>query len=169
MFKEDSSGKQELELYSGSTARVLIIEAPYYEDITNELGRGASAVLDQAGVGYDWIPVPGALEIPQAFGQLVTAGQFDIGGKGVYSGLVALGCIIRGETSHYDIVCNNTNHWLMDIAIRNAIPVGNGILTVDDERQAMERARGGADGKGGDAAKACLRLMRIAQRVGRLA
>lgn len=99
----------------------------------------------------------------------MAAGQFDVGGKGIYAGLVVLGCVIRGETAHYDIVCNNTNHWLMEIAIRNAIPVGNGILTVDTEAQAMARSRGGADGKGGDAARACLRLMRIAQRLGRRA
>jgi 6,7-dimethyl-8-ribityllumazine synthase len=169
MIRQENQGRQDLELYSGKDGRVLIIEAPYYEDVTNELGRGVSAVFDEAEVGCDWIQVPGALEIPQAFAQVVSAGQFDIGGKGLYAGLVVLGCVIRGETAHYDIVCNNTNHWLMDIAIRNVIPVGNGILTVDTEQQAMERARGGAEGKGGDAARACLRLMRIAQRVGRRA
>lgn len=169
MIREENQERKDLELYSGSDARVLIIEAPYYEEVTNELGQGAAAVLDEAGVGYDWIPVPGALEIPQAFNQVVAAGQFDVGGKGIYAGLVVLGCVIRGETAHYDIVCNNTNHWLMEIAIRNAIPVGNGILTVDTEAQAMARSRGGADGKGGDAARACLRLMRIAQRLGRRA
>lgn len=167
MDRPDKEGNQDLELYSGSDARVLIIESPYYANITEELGRGASEVLDDAGVGYDWLPVPGALEIPQALAQAVKAGKFDGGGKGLYSGVIVLGCVIRGETAHYDIVCNNANHWLMEIAIRNAIPVGNGILTVDTERQAMTRAQGGATGKGGDAARACLRLMRIAQRFGR--
>lgn len=157
-----------MELHSGASARVLIIEAPYYQEITDALGTGAAAVLDEAETGYDWIPVPGALEIPQAFAQAVAAGLF-AGEKKIYSGLVALGCVIRGETSHYDIVCNTTNYWLMETAIRHNIPVGNGILTVDTEAQALARARGGATGKGGDAARACLRLMRIAQTLGRRA
>ena len=68
---------------------------------------------------------------------------------------------MRGETSHYDIVCNNANHWLMQVAILHSVPVGNGILTVDTEAQALARARGGIDGKGGDAARACLRLIEL--------
>lgn len=169
VLKEQSPVSADMELHSGGTARVLIIEAPYYPEITDELGRGAAAVLDEAGTGYDWIPVPGALEIPQAFAQAVKAGLFDRGEKGVYAGAIALGCVIRGETAHYDIVCNNANHWLMETAIRHAIPLGNGILTVDTEAQALARARGGADGKGGDAARACLRLIRIAERLGQSA
>jgi len=156
----------EMELHSGASARVLIIEAPYYKDITDALGEGAAAVLDEAGTGYDWIAVPGALEIPQAFAQAVSAGLFGTGEDRTYAGVIALGCVIRGETAHYDIVCNTTNHWLMETAIRHAIPVGNGILTVDTEAQAQARARGGARGKGGDAARACLRLIRIAERLG---
>jgi 6,7-dimethyl-8-ribityllumazine synthase len=81
------------------------------------------------------------------------------GGK--WDGAVALGCVIRGETSHYDIVCNNANHWLMQVAIQHAVPVGNGILTVDTEAQALARARGGINGKGGDAVRACLRLIEL--------
>lgn len=155
----------DMELHSGPSARVLIIEAPYYKEITDALGQGASEVLDAAETGYDWIAVPGALEIPQAFAQAVTAGLFAGGEKGVYAGVIVLGCVIRGETSHYDIVCNNANHWLMETAIRHAIPLGNGILTVDTEAQARARARGGTAGKGGDAARACLRLIRIAERL----
>ena len=79
----------------------------------------------------------------------------------MYEGALALGCVIRGETAHYDIVCNNANHWLMDVAINAMIPVGNAILTVETMEQAMERARGGRAGKGGDAARACLRLIEI--------
>jgi 6,7-dimethyl-8-ribityllumazine synthase len=159
----------DMELHSGPSARVLIIEAPYYKEITDALGQGAAEVLDAAETGYDWIAVPGALEIPQAFAQAVAAGLFSGGETGKYAGAIVLGCVIRGETSHYDIVCNNTNHWLMETAIRNAIPVGNGILTVDTEAQARARSRGGAQGKGGDAARACLRLIRIAQRLGQSA
>ncbi len=74
-----------------------------------------------------------------------------------------LGCVIRGETSHYDIVVNNANHWLMELAIRNNVPVGNAILTVDTEAQAMARAKGGRKGKGADAVRACLSLVQISR------
>ena len=167
MVKTESRVRPEMELHSGASARVLIIEAPYYQHVTDELIAGARAVLDGAGVAYDRVPVPGALEIPQAFAQAVTAGLFAGSGRDTYAGAIALGCVIRGETSHYDIVCNNTNHWLMETAIRHNIPVGNGILTVDTEAQALARAQGGAEGKGGDAARACLRLIRLARDFGR--
>lgn len=144
--------------------RILIIEGRYYDDICDALLEGAISELEAAGAVYDRITVPGALEIPQALAQAVKAGLLPATAPGArYSGAVALGCVIRGETSHYDIVCNNANHWLMDLAIRHHVPVGNGILTVDTEAQALERARGGREGKGGDAARACLRLVEIAR------
>ena len=100
--------------------------------------------------------------IPQALAQAVAAGLIPRqAANAQWDGAVALGCVIRGETSHYDIVCNNANHWLMEVAVRNNVPLGNGILTVDNEAQAMVRARGGANGKGGDAARACLRLIEL--------
>ncbi len=151
-------------LHFGAGARVLIIEAPYYREITDELMVGAKAVLDAAQVGFDRMAVPGALEIPQALAQGQAAGLFGPGGK--YAGVLVHGCVIRGETSHYDIVCTSTNHWLMKTAIEHNIPLGNAVLTVDTEAQALARARGGADGKGGDAARACLRLVRIAHDLG---
>ncbi len=166
MVRSENRSRPEMDYHRGSAARVLIIEAPYYKEITDELGHGVTAVLDEAETGYDWIAVPGALEIPQAFNIAVASGLFGTGEKSVYAGVIVLGCVIRGETSHYDIVCNNTNHWLMETAIRHNIPVGNAILTVDNASQALERAQGGADGKGGDAARACLRLIRIGQRLG---
>ena len=142
--------------------RVLIIEARFYETIADELVNGAIAVLDAAGVGHSRISVPGALEIPQALAQAVAAGLIPRQASSAqWDGVVALGCVIRGETSHYDIVCNNANHWLMQVAVGNSVPLGNGILTGDNEAQAMARARGGADGKGGDAARACLRLIEL--------
>jgi len=161
VFPDDKASRsQDLALHAGETARILIIEAPYYEDITSELVRGASDVLDKAGTPYDRVAVPGALEIPQAFRLAVGKGLFGRRGTAAkYHGLIALGCVIRGETSHYDIVCNNANHWLMETAIENNIPFGNAILTVDTAAQALARARGGSDGKGGDAARACLRLI----------
>lgn len=148
------------ELYRGDGARVLVIEAPYYKHITDELIAGAAAILGDANVAFDRIAVTGALEIPLAFAEAVAAGHVAAPpGKAKYAGVIAVGCVIRGETSHYDIVCNNANHWLMETAIKNAIPLGNAILTVDTASQALARARGGSSGKGGDAARACLRLM----------
>jgi len=140
--------------------RILIIEGRYYDDICDALLEGAIAELEAAGAAYDRITVPGALEIPQVLGQAANAGLLP---DGRYSGAVALGCVIRGETAHYDIVCNNANHWLMDVAMRRNVPLGNGILTVDTKAQALERAKGGREGKGGDAARACMRLIEIAR------
>lgn len=149
---------------SGRAHRILIIEGRFYETISDELIAGAVAELEASGATYDLITVPGALEIPQVIAQAVSAGLIpDSAASARYSGVIALGCVIRGETSHYDIVCNNANHWMMELAIRHNIPVGNAILTVDTEEQALARARGGREGKGGDAARACLKLIEIAR------
>jgi 6,7-dimethyl-8-ribityllumazine synthase len=147
-------------------ARVLIIEAPYYEDVSKELAAGALAELKARGATFDRIEVPGALEIPQVLTLASAAGLFygnplSTKPSARYAGAVALGCVIRGETSHYDIVCNNANHWLIDVAVHNAIPIGNAILTVDTEAQAMARAKGGREGKGGDAVRACLAVIAL--------
>lgn len=149
-------------------ARVLIIEAPYYEDVSKELAAGAIAELKARGATFDRIEVPGALEIPQVLTLASAAGLFygnplSTKPSARYAGAVALGCVIRGETSHYDIVCNNANHWMMHVATEQHVPVGNGILTVDTHAQALARARGGREGKGGDAARACLRLIELAE------
>jgi 6,7-dimethyl-8-ribityllumazine synthase len=146
--------------------RILIIEARFHEHIADELANGVIAELEAAGATYDRVAVPGALEIPQALAHAVAAGLIPASGpSGRYSGAVALGCIIRGETSHYDIVCRNANHWLMEVAIRVNVPIGNGILTVENEQQALARAQGGREGKGGEAARACLRLIEIARQL----
>jgi 6,7-dimethyl-8-ribityllumazine synthase len=145
----------------GHQARILIIEGRFYDEISDELADGAIAALNAQGVGYDRITVPGALEIPQVLVQAVSTGLIPRSADcGRWDGTVALGCVIRGETSHYDIVCNNANHWLMEVAIRHGVPLGNGILTVDTEAQALARARG-ADGKGGAAVRACLSLIEL--------
>src|SRR5690606_32178144 len=121
--------------------RVLIIEGRYYEHISDALLEGAAAELEAAGAAYDRVSVPGALEIPQTLAQAVAAGLIPATAPSAwYNGAIALGCVIRGETSHYDIVCNNANHWLMEVAIRHNVPIGNGILTVDTEAQALARA-----------------------------
>lgn len=163
MSRRDEMGGIEPVTIDGSGHRFLIIEAPYYDDIAAALFEGARAEFDAAGASYDRIEVPGALEIPQALNAAVEAGLMttpDYVGK--YSGAIALGCVIRGETSHYDIVCNNANHWMMEVVMANAVPLGNAILTVDTHEQAMVRASGGRKGKGADAARACLRLVQLA-------
>lgn len=141
---------------------ILIISAPYYEDVAGLLLEGATGVLDARGMTYELVTVEGALEIPQAFAVAVEAGAVPRRPpmEGRFDGVVVLGCVIRGETSHYDVVVNNTNHWLMDIAISEAIPVGNAILTVDTKEQAMKRAHG-REGKGADAARACVGLIEL--------
>ncbi len=145
-------------------ARVLIIEGRFYDAISDELAGGAIAALEAQGASFDRVAVPGALEIPQVLAQAAAAGLIPrTAPSGQWDGAVALGCVIRGETAHYDIVCHNANHWLMEVAMRESIPVGNGILTVDTEAQALARARGGSQGKGGDAARACLRLIELAR------
>lgn len=149
-------------------ARLLVIEARYYEKIGEELWRGAEEALDAAGAAYDRIAVPGALEIPQALAASVAAGLIPrMAESAHYDGAVALGCVIRGETAHFDVVVDNANHWLMEVAIRHGVPVGNGILTVDTEAQALARAKGGASGKGGEAVQACLRLVELSRQFAR--
>jgi 6,7-dimethyl-8-ribityllumazine synthase len=139
-------------------AHVLIVEARFYEVIADLLAEGAIAEFAARGVTFERIVVPGALEIPQV---LAAAAGARRAGRMAFDGAIVLGCVIRGETAHYDIVCNNANHWSMDTAMRQDVPVGNGILTVETEAQAIARAEGGRSGKGGDAARACLRLIEL--------
>jgi len=141
---------------------ILIISAPYYEDVAELLINGATGELDARGASHELVTVEGALEIPQAFAAAVDAGVVPKRSpfEGRFDGVVVLGCVIRGETSHYDVVVNNANHWLMQIATSEAIPLGNAILTVDTQQQAMKRANG-REGKGGDAARACLGLIEM--------
>jgi 6,7-dimethyl-8-ribityllumazine synthase len=145
-------------------AHVLIVEARYYEDIADEMADGAIAVIEKHGCTYERVAVPGALEVPQVLAAMADAGRIDDDGltdATPIDGVVALGCVIRGETYHFEIVCNETNRWLMNAAMNYGIPVGNAILTVDTREQALARARGGEAGKGGDAARAGLRLIEV--------
>jgi 6,7-dimethyl-8-ribityllumazine synthase len=141
-------------------ARVLVVEARYYEDISDELLAGALARLESARVGVERLEVPGALEIPPAAAIALDAATR--AGK-PFDGLVALGCVIRGETSHYDIVAGESARALMDLAVARRLPVGNGILTVDKRKQAVARASRRNGDKGGAAASAALALIRIAR------
>jgi 6,7-dimethyl-8-ribityllumazine synthase len=131
--------------------RVLIVEARFYPEISDELFEGAVAALKAANVSSERIEVPGALEIPGAI--KLAASHYD--------GFVALGCVMRGETYHFEVVSNESARGLMDLTVRDGLCIGNGILTVEDEDQAMHRARREGGDKGGDAARACLSLMTL--------
>jgi len=139
-------------------ARMLVVEARYYEDIADLLLRGAKRVLKDAGATFDLVTVPGALEIPAA---IMIALHGSEARDEPYDGVVALGCVIRGETSHYDIVAGESARAIMDISIARDMPMGNGILTVDTDAQARARARLTGEDKGGGAARAALTLVRL--------
>lgn len=136
---------------------ILIIEGRFYEPINDELVKGARAELDSNGYDYEHIIVPGALEIPVALAIAIRRGA--VGGTGRHRGCVALGCVIRGETSHYDVVANESARGLMQLAMEHGIPVGNGILTTNTGNQARVRAAHDGKNKGGDAVRACLALI----------
>ena len=145
-------------------ARILVVEARYYDDISDLLLRGAKRVMRDASATFDLVTVPGALEIPAAImiGLHAAAAR-----EQPYDGVVALGCVIRGETSHYDIVAGESARAIMDISIALDMPVGNGILTVDTDAQARARARQSGQDKGGGAARAALTLVRLKRKLGK--
>jgi 6,7-dimethyl-8-ribityllumazine synthase len=146
----------------GTKPTIAIIEGRFYEDISDELAKGAIAALEEAGAAFERFPVSGALEIPQVFAMFAAAGLAPFGAaRWRFHGAIALGCVIRGETSHYDIVAQESARALLTIATRHAIPLGNGILTVENEAQAWERASVDDGNKGRDAARACLELVDV--------
>ena len=138
--------------------RVLILEARFYEDIADQLVAGATAALDEAGVGHERISVPGAFELPATLAMAIPTGRYD--------GFVALGCVIRGETSHYEHVCGECARGLAMLAERHAIALGFGVVTAESREQAWERAAVDRKNKGADAAKACLAMMAIRTSLG---
>ncbi len=141
-------------------ARILIVEARFYEDIADELARGAIAELEQARVDYERISVPGAFEIPAAIRFAIRSMEVHSSSSG-YSGFVALGCVIRGETDHYDHICRESARGLSNLAMTYSVAIGNGILTCENGEQAWARARVDQKNKGADAAKACLRMIEL--------
>ena len=133
------------------TKNILIVEARFYEDMADSLAEGALAVLQQAGCQVERISVPGVLEVPVAIKYAADTGKYD--------GYVALGVVIRGETTHYDIVCDESARGLMELGIKDKLAIGNGIQTVENEAQAWARCRMSVKDKGGGAAKAALALL----------
>ena len=138
--------------------RILIVEARFYEDIADNMVRGASAVLEAAGATVDRLDVPGVFEVPAAV--RIAAGLAGEAPSGVYDGIIALGCVIRGETDHYDHICREASRALMDVTAAG-IPLGFGILTCATYEQAKERADPARKNKGAEAAKACLRMIAV--------
>lgn len=139
--------------------RVLIVEARYYNDLSDLLLAGARRALEAVGAEYNVIQVPGALEIPTAVAIAEESGRFPIGVR--YDGYVALGCVIRGDTYHFEVVANESARGLTELGINHRLAIGNGILTTDDEDQAHWRADPGQSDKGGAAARACLDLIAL--------
>lgn len=134
--------------------KILIIEARYYADISDALLEGAIDVLQAAKADITKVTVPGALEIPHVISMAEAA-------KTRFDGYVALGCVIRGETTHYDYVCSESARALMDLAVGQQLAIGNGIITVENEEQAWARAKKDKKDKGGFAANAALKMIKI--------
>lgn len=138
--------------------KILIVEARYYADISDALLKSASATLKAAGAEVEVLTVPGALEIPAAIAIASARG---------YDGYVALGCVIRGETTHYEIVSNESARGIMDLTVRERLAIGNGILTVEDEDQAWARTDANrVEDKGAGAAKAALAMAALRAKYG---
>jgi 6,7-dimethyl-8-ribityllumazine synthase len=138
--------------------KILIVEARYYAGISDALLKSASAVLKAAGAEVEVLTVPGALEIPGAIAMAAAGG---------YDGFVALGCVIRGETTHYEIVSNESARGLMELTVRERLAIGNGILTVEDEDQAWARTDANrVEDKGANAAKAALAMTALRAKYG---
>ena len=137
----------------------LIVEARFYDALADAQVAGAERVLNKAGASWDRISVPGALEIPAAI-------AFAESGTRHYDGYVALGCVIRGETTHYEIVCGESARALMDLAVAENLAIGNGILTVENAKQAWDRADLSRKDKGGGAAEAALTMVALKQEFG---
>lgn len=135
---------------------MLLVVAPYYQEVADMLRRGAEAAGAAAEAALESVEAPGAFEIPAAIAFAARTGGYD--------GYVALGCVVRGETSHYDYVCGESARGLMDIAVRERLAIGYGILTVETLEQAMRRADPAEGDKGGEAMRACLAMVALSRR-----
>jgi len=141
---------------------ILIVEPRYYDEIADQLLTGATGAVKAAGGSFDVLTVPGALEIPAAMAIALDAAA--VRGR-PYDGAVALGCVVRGETTHYEIVSNESARALMDLSVARGLPLGNGILTVENDAQARARASISDMNKGGGAADAALQMVSLKRRL----
>jgi 6,7-dimethyl-8-ribityllumazine synthase len=140
-------------------SKILIVQATFYKDISALLLEGATKKIIESGYKYEFVTVPGALEIASAIN--FAKDKKGIFGSLKYSGYVALGCVIRGETSHYDYVCQESASALTRLALDHKLPIANGIITVENEAQALERASIDKKNKGGFAAAACIKMIEV--------
>ncbi|WP_370881999.1 6,7-dimethyl-8-ribityllumazine synthase [Labrys wisconsinensis] len=141
---------------------ILVVEARYYDEIADQLLSGATGAIRAAGASFDLITVPGALEVPAA---VVIALDAAVARGRPYDGVVTLGCVVRGETTHYEIVSGESARALMEIAVARGLPLGNGILTVENDEQARVRASIAEMNKGGGAAEAALHMVALKRRL----
>ncbi len=148
---------------STNPPRILIVEARFYDELSDALLDGAKAALEAAGARYDVVTVPGALEVAATISFALDGAE---NGGVAYDGFVGLGVVIRGETYHFDIVSNESCRALMDLAVEESLAIGNGILTVENEEQAWARARRAEGDKGGFAARAALTMIELRSRLG---
>lgn len=147
------------------STHVLIVEARFYEKIADELVNGAMRELKKQGATWERLAVPGAFEVPAAIRFAADAVRTPEG-KPPFHGFLALGCVIRGETTHYDYVCGESARGLQDLALHRGLAIGYGILTVENEEQAWARAGLHRGDKGGDVARACLAMVGIKRQFG---
>src|ERR1700684_3750426 len=145
-------------------ARILVVEARYYDDMADMLLAGATKVLKEAGAQFDCISVPGSLEIPTAITIALDAAQKK---RRPYDAAVALGCVIRGETIHFEIVSHESARGLLELSVARRLPIGNGIITVENEAHAKARASVNGEDKGGGAVRAALTLVTLKKRLGK--
>lgn len=143
---------------SSEKAHLLIVEARFYDDMSDALLAGAISAIEDAGATYDIVTVPGALEVPAAI-------AFAQDGRTRYDGYVALGMVIRGETYHFELVCNRSARGLTDLAVNHKLAIGNGIMTVENEEQGWARADKTRKDKGGAAARAALAMIALRARL----
>lgn len=144
---------------------VMIVEARFYAEIADEMARGAVAELERNGCSYERFAVSGAFELPAAI-RVAMLGAEKGGLARPFDGYLALGCVIRGETTHYDYVCGESARGLQQLAIEHGLAIGYGVLTVENEAQAWARARVAEQDKGGDVARACLDVIALRQKFG---
>jgi 6,7-dimethyl-8-ribityllumazine synthase len=137
-------------------ARILVAVAPYYRHITDPMLQGVARVLEAEGARHEVVEVAGAFELPFAIATAHDAGGFD--------GYIVLGCVIRGETSHYDLICSETARAVQNLATDGGLVIGFGLLTVENEAQALVRANPDGKDKGGEAARACMMNLALARR-----
>lgn len=137
---------------------IMIAISRYYDEVASALLAGTLAVLEEAGATHELYEIPGAFEIPASIAIAMRSPEFS-GGRRRFDGYIALGCVIRGETTHYDYVCGEAARGLQDLATRHCLALGFGILTTENMDQAMARAAVDRGNKGADAANACLRMI----------